>query len=56
MGGTAKMVMLMHVSPELVSIQESISTLNFGVRAASVERASASKNGQVASAQVCQVP
>ena len=38
-GGDAKMVMLLHVSPELPSQQETLSTLNFGVRAAAVERA-----------------
>jgi len=38
MAGSAKMVMLLHVSPEIVSQMESLSTLNFGVRAAAVER------------------
>eukprot|EP00240_Pyramimonas_obovata_P002859 CAMPEP_0118926498 /NCGR_PEP_ID=MMETSP1169-20130426/4165_1 /TAXON_ID=36882 /ORGANISM="Pyramimonas obovata, Strain CCMP722" /LENGTH=662 /DNA_ID=CAMNT_0006868059 /DNA_START=194 /DNA_END=2179 /DNA_ORIENTATION=- len=38
-GGDAKMVMLLHVSPEMPSQQETLGTLNFGVRAAAVERA-----------------
>mmetsp|Transcript_257 Transcript_257/g.438 ORF Transcript_257/g.438 Transcript_257/m.438 type:complete len:826 (+) Transcript_257:218-2695(+) len=38
-GGDAKIVMLLHVSPEVPSQQETLSTLNFGVRAAAVERA-----------------
>ncbi|KAK3233214.1 hypothetical protein CYMTET_56467 [Cymbomonas tetramitiformis] len=38
LSGASKMVMLMHVSPETTSQQETISTLNFGVRAATVER------------------
>eukprot|EP00959_Pyramimonas_sp_CCMP1952_P342174 7168568-Pyramimonas_sp.AAC.1 len=38
-GGEAKIVMLLHVSPEMPSQQETLSTLNFGVRAAAVERA-----------------
>jgi kinesin family protein C2/C3 len=38
MGGTAKMVMLLHISPEQASAQESLGTCAFGVRAASVER------------------
>jgi hypothetical protein len=43
MGGSAKMVLLLHVAPEALAQQESVSTLRFGVSAASVERAAASK-------------
>ena len=43
MGGSAKMVLLLHVAPEATSQQESVSTLRFGVSAPSVERAAASK-------------
>mmetsp|Transcript_3526 Transcript_3526/g.6941 ORF Transcript_3526/g.6941 Transcript_3526/m.6941 type:complete len:323 (+) Transcript_3526:1-969(+) len=43
--------MLLHVSPEVESAHETLSTLSFGMRVAAVERASASRGGGLLSAQ-----